>query len=146
MSKAKAQITIATLDCTLSDLLAYTATSARAETVFAQTDPLSIQVKVEFVGSGAIALLPLTPIVQVEFFAKGIGAPQIHLGHVLLETVANQFCYEPTLMLSEGLQSAGLLSEKVYQLSALLRVGHPSYPAFVTGFIEGLLIQTYNQQ
>jgi hypothetical protein len=146
MSTSKSQITIATFDCTLSDLTLFSTASTRAETVFAQTEPLAVRVTVDFLGSGSIALLALAINLQVEFFAKAIGEKNFSMGQVLLETNPKQLSYQPTLVLPEGLASVGFLPEKVHQLSALLRVGNPNYPAMVTGFIEGLLIQTYNQQ
>jgi hypothetical protein len=146
MSETNGQVTIATFDCALTELLAYTATSTRAETVFAHTEALTMRVTVEFLGSGSIALLALKPPIQVEFFAKAIGAKQLSIGHILLDTAPKQFRYEASLIVSQGLGSIGFLPEKVYQLSALLRVGCPNYPAIVTGFIKGRLIQTYNQQ
>lgn len=38
----------------------------------------------------------------------------------------------------------GLMPEEIYQITAVLRVGAIKSPAFMTGYLEGLAIQTYN--
>jgi hypothetical protein len=45
--------------------------------------------------------------------------------------------------LPNGFATTGLISEEIFQICALLRVGAPNYPALIHGVIEGVTIQTY---
>ncbi len=97
----------------------------------------------EFGGPGAIALMPLGLSVRVNFFAKpyGLGS-KLELGYTAVETSAGIFIYGPTLAVAKP-EAVGLLVGEIFQVTALLRVGAPNWPALVTGFIEGLAIQIY---
>jgi hypothetical protein len=128
----------------LRDLVAFSVNGETEETIFLQDELLAVQVAVEFSRSGAIALMPLRLSIQVEFFAKPLGkGGTIALGNATLTTAANQYTYHPTLELPQGLVSLGLVPEKVYKVSALMKVGAADFPAFIYGWIEGLTIQTY---
>jgi hypothetical protein len=139
------QVNIAAIACRFSDLIAFTTNPDLAETIFSEAEPFGLRVAVEFGGGGAIALMPLALPVQVDFFAKPYGRGEaIELGTALLKTTARQFLYHPTLEIANGPGGVGLIAEKVYNVSALLRVGTPEGPSFITGFIENLAVQTYN--
>jgi len=101
-------------------------------------------VQVEFSGSGAIALMPLQLAIQVEFYAKTCKRNEdLELGNIAIATTAKQFLYTPTLELATGLGALAALPDKAYTISALIRIGAKGHPALITGFIEGLFIQTY---
>lgn len=141
----EAHVVVTSVTCRLSDLIAFGKNSGTPETVFSDGEPVMVVVTVEFSGSGAIALMPLKPSIQVDFYAKCFGpGEELELGCVTVEAATKQLVYKPTLVLSRGLGTAGLVSDKIYKISALIRVGSPGYPSLVTGFIEGLVIQTYN--
>jgi len=95
-------------------------------------------------GLYAIALMPVALPIQVNFFADpyGCGA-KIDLGNTIVATSAKIFTYTPTLTVPSPALVA-LMPEEIYQITAVLRVGVPNSPAFITGYIEGLAIQTYN--
>uniref|UniRef100_A0A832M587 Uncharacterized protein n=1 Tax=Oscillatoriales cyanobacterium SpSt-402 TaxID=2282168 RepID=A0A832M587_9CYAN len=140
----KPHISIASFACALSDLVALDKNTGKPETICSLEDPLLLSVKVEFSGSGAIALMPLHLSIQVEFYAKTRKRQDdIELGEVTLETTAKQFLYQPTLVLPTGLAALEVLPDKAYMISALVRIGAKGYPALVTGLIDGLFIQTY---
>jgi hypothetical protein len=139
------QVNVAPITCKLSHLKLFTTDpNADSETILRQDEPFQVQVRVEFGGAGAIALMPLTLPIQLNFFADpyGCGA-KVDLGNIIVETSAKIFTYTPTLaVVAPAL--VGLMPEEIYQITAVLRVGVPNSPAFITGFMEGLAIQTYN--
>ena len=138
------QVHIAPIVCKFFDLTAFTTHPDALETIIQQDEPFGLRVTVEFERSGAIALMPLALPIQVDFCAKPYGtSATIELGHVLIETVAGQFTYHPTLDLPVGPASLGVVPEKIYNISALLRIGAVGGPAFINGFIDDLAIQTY---
>jgi hypothetical protein len=141
---SRTQVSVAPITCTLSDLIAFATNPQEAETIFQQDSSLSFCITVEFGRSGAIALMPLELPLTVEFFARPFGkGEELELGTTSVKTIANQLRYTPTLIMSQGLAVVGCVPEKVYKISALVRVGVANAPAFVNGFIEGLTIQLY---
>lgn len=139
------QVNVAPISCKLCHLNLFTTDpNANSETTLRQDESFQVQVRVEFGGAGAIALMPLCLSIQVNFFAEpyGIGS-KIDLGNTLIETSAKTFIYTPTLDVTTP-YLVGLMPEEIYQITAVLRVGVPNSPAFITGFIEGLAIQTYH--
>jgi hypothetical protein len=135
---------IASLSGVVSDLTAFTTDPSQLETILSQTEPLGFRVTIEFSRSGAIALMPLALPIQVEFLAKAVGSgSKLELGKTSITTAAHQLIYHPTLLLPNGVSSASLLPEEIYEITAVLRVGAPAYPAFITGIIKGLMIQIY---
>lgn len=138
-------VSIAAVHCGLSDLAAVAKTTGQPETIFHIAEPVLISVTIAFSGSGAVALLPLTPMIQVNFFARSIQQRErLELGTVNLPTQSQQFIYSPAIAVSEGLAAIGVVPDQAYHLSALVRVGATGFPALITGVIEGLLIQTYD--
>jgi len=139
---------VAALNCFLSELkVVPTSSSKFSGTIFNQDEPVALAVTAAFGYSGAIALMPLGLEVRVDFFAKPVGrGEELELGCAIEQTVANQFTYTPTLQIDTGLKTLGLVPDKTYRITALLRVGAPYYPAFVTGVLEGLMIQVYDGQ
>jgi hypothetical protein len=134
---------VATLMCTLAHLRV-SITDDNSETILSGDAPVTLSVTVDFGNSGAIALMPLGLQIRADFFAKPIGRGEdLELGNAILQTVANQFTYSPALRIETGLEMAGMVPEKVYRLTALLRVGAPDYPALITGVLEDLIIQIY---
>lgn len=139
------QVSVAPITCQLSNLTVFT-TEADAEysdIIIKQDESFAVSVTVQFVGSGAIALMPLGMSIKVNFLAEpyGIGS-KIELGDTSVKTSAETFIYTPTLAIAKP-TSVGLVRETIYQVIAVLRVGAPDWPAWITGFIEGLAIQTY---
>lgn len=139
------QVNVASITCKLSHLKLFTTDpNADSETILRQDEPFQVQVRVEFGGAGAIALMPFALPIQVNFFADPYGcSTKIDLGNTIIETSAKLFIYTPTLAVIAPVL-IGLLPEEIYQITAVLRVGVPNYPALITGIIEGLAIQTYN--
>lgn len=141
----RTQVNIAPITCKLFQLKLFTTDpNAESETILRQDEPFQVQVKLEFGGAGAIALMPLALPIQVNFFADPYGCGgKIELGNTVIETSARIFSYTPTLAITTP-ALVGLMLEEIYQITAVLRVGVPNSPAFITGLIEGLAIQTYN--
>lgn len=139
------QVNIAPISCNLSNLTVFTTNShiEYPEMILRQDESFSLQVTVEFGGPGAIAIVPLRLPIRVNFFAEpyGIGK-KVELGNTLVETSARILTYTPTLSVAKP-AGVGLVPEEIYQITAILRVGAPDWPALITGFIEGLAIQTY---
>lgn len=139
-------VTIASFSCKLSELTAYAQDADQVETIFELNQPFWLKGQIEFGESGAIALLALQPTLRMEFFAKAVGLPEeLRLGEVMIACHPDQLRYEPVLSLPGGLAKVGGVTETVYKISALVRVGASRYPAMVTGVMEALLIQTYSQ-
>lgn len=139
------QVNVAPITCKLSDITIFTTDpNADSESILRQDEAFQVQVRVEFGGAGAIALMPLALPIQLNFFADpyGCGA-KIDLGNTIMETSAKIFSYTPTLTVPSP-AFVKLMPEEIYQITAVLRVGMPNFPAFITGYIEGLAIQTYN--
>ena len=138
------QIQVAPITCKLSDLSVFTDPDAEyPETIFRQEQSFQVRITVEFGGSGAIALVPLCLPVKVNFFAEpyGLGS-KVELGSTFVKTSARVLTYTPTLVVATP-ATVGLVCEEIYQLTAVLRVGAPDWPALITGVIEGLAIQIY---
>lgn len=136
---------IAPLSCSLSDLKVFSTRSSKlAGTILKQDEPIAFAITTEFGQSGAIALMPLGLEIRVDFYAKPIGrGEELELGCAIAQTMANQFTYTPSLQIESGLKTVGLVADKTYRITALVRVGAPYFPAFVTGILEGLMIQVY---
>lgn len=139
------QVHIAPITCKLSNLTVF-ATDPNTEypdTILRQDESFSLRVSVEFGGPGAIALMPLGLSIEVSFFAEpyGLGS-KVELGSAIIETSAGISSYAPTLKVATP-ADVGLVPEEIYQITGVLRVGAKHWPALVTGFIEGLAIQTY---
>lgn len=139
------QVHVAPISCKLSNLTVFT-TDAHAEypeTILRQDTPFSLRVTVEFAGSGAIAFVPLCLPINVNFFAEPYGVnSKVEIGNASVETQARVLTYSPTLTVAKP-AGVGLVPEEIYQITAVLRVGAPNWPALITGFIEGLVLQTY---
>lgn len=136
---------VAPITCKLSNLTVFTtdADVEYPETILSQDESFSLQVTVEFGGPGAIALVPLGLPIQVNFLAEpyGLGS-KIELGSTSVDTSARVLTYTPTLVVAKP-AAIGLVTEEIYQVRAVLRVGAPNSPALITGLLEGLVIQTY---
>lgn len=105
--------------------------------------PFSLKVTVEFSGSGAIALMPLSPSIQVEFYAKPLSPdPGIALGHVAIKTMPDVFSYPLVLALTSPL-SLGMKPKTIYNIGSVLRVGAPEWPSLIHGFTEELTVEVY---
>ena len=139
------QASIVAFTCRLCDLTVFAQGSDRTtpDTLLKQEQSFSLQALVEFVGSGAIALLCLTPSIQLDFYAKPCGrGDDVDLGSVTVKAVADQFTYTPTLEVNSPV-ALGLMAGTVYRIGALLRVGAPNCPALICGVIEDLIIEIY---
>jgi hypothetical protein len=142
---SESPVNVGPIACQLSNLTVFTANAQTAfsETVLQGYQPFSLKVTVEFSGSGAIALMPLSPAIQVKFFTKPLSPEQgIVLGSVEVMTRPGILSYTPTLNLGPPL-SIGLRTGTIYRIGAVLRVGAPDWPALITGFTEELTIEVY---
>ncbi len=138
-------INVVPIDCRLSNLTVFT-TDANQEfpdTILQSHQPFSLKVTVEFLGPGAIALMPLSPSIQVEFYIKPLtpDAGQI-LGKVEVKASPDILTYSPTLTFAPPV-SIGLRPKTIYSVGAILRVGAPDWPSLINGFIEELTIEVY---
>lgn len=139
------RVSIAVWEGALADLVILSKTTGQPATILAITEPILLSVTVTFTGSGAIALMPLEPAIQVDFGARALpGRDTLELGTVTLPTQPQQFTYTPAIALPNGVAAMGAVPHHAYLLSALVRVGATGYPAFMTGWIEGSLFQTYD--
>jgi len=137
-------VNIVPIACNLVELQSFTSDPAIAETIIQQDQAFGLKVTVAFGESGAIALMPLAMHIRVEFFAKALGSGEtLDLGKATVTTKTGQFVYHPTLKLPKGPAKVGMLTDKLYQITAVLRVGASEGPSFIHGAIEGLALQTY---
>lgn len=139
-------INVVPIACRLSDLTVETVGAGQpsSETILQGDQPFSLKVTVEFSGSGAIALMPLSPSIQVEFYTKPLSpAPGIVLGKVEIKTSPGILIYSPTLTLAPPM-SIGLRPKVIYCIGVVLRVGAPDWPALINGFTEELTIEIYS--
>ncbi len=133
------------LQCTLSELRIGNVQNAASISI-EKNDPIQLSVKVTFSdtadGNLISLLLPLGLTIRVNFSARSYSGPgpEVNLGHAILTTVADVFEYTPTLVISGGAEAAGLDTNAVYQIKAIVRVGHApfSIPTLGRGFINGL--------
>ncbi len=139
------QVNVVPITCNLSNLTVFTTNPdiEYPETILQQDKPFSLRVTVEFGGPGAIAFVPLCLSMKINFFAEPYGvSSKVELGYTIIETSAKVFTYTPTLTIATP-AGVGLVPEEIYQITAILRVGAPNWPALITGYIEGLALQTY---
>ena len=139
------QTSIVPFTCRFYDLTIFAQGSGRTtpDTILKEDQPFSLQASVEFVGSGAIALLCLTPSIQIDFYAKPCGrGDDVDLGAATITAVADQFTYTPTLEIDSPV-SVGLTPKTLYRISALMRVGAPNCPALICGVLEDLIVEIY---
>ena len=133
------------LQCTLSELQMRNIHQAEAAPL-EKADPFQLSLKVTFSdtsdGHLISLLLPLGLAIRVNFSARSYSgpSPELDLGHVTLTTVADVFEYTPTLVIAGGPAAIGLDANAVYQIKAMVRVGHApfSIPTLGRGFINGL--------
>mgnify|MGYP004489407149 CR=1 FL=1 len=139
------QVNIAPITCKLFNLAIFTTDPNVdcSEMILSQDESFSLRVTVEFGGPGAIAMMPLNMTINVMFFAEpyGIGS-KVELGSTSVNTYAGILMYSPTLAIAKP-AAVGLSPEEIYQVIGVLRVGAPDWPALITGFIDGLALQTY---
>ncbi len=137
-------VNIAPFTCTLSELVAFTHAPTVLETILAEDEPFGVRVTVEFSGGGAIALMPLSLPLRIDFFAKPYGSgAAIALGSAGTPTFPKQLTYQIGIDIPQGAASLGLVAEKIYNISALFRVGAPQAPSFMHGAITDLAVQIY---
>ncbi|MGA7934186.1 MAG: hypothetical protein WCA35_11615 [Kovacikia sp.] len=139
------QINVVPIACCLSNLTVFTtdANLVLPNTVLQGNQPFSLKVTVEFSGPGAIALMPLSPSIQVEFYAKPLSPdPGIVLGKVEVKASPDILIYPLTLTLPPP-SSIGLQSKTIYCIGSVLRVGNPDWPSLINGFTEELTIEVY---
>jgi hypothetical protein len=139
------QINVLPIACRLSNLTVFT-TDADAEfpnTVLKDNQPFSLKVMVEFFGPGAIALVPLSPAIQLEFYIKPLG-PDLGmvLGKVEIKTIPDLLVYSATLTVAPP-TSIGLRPKTIYCVGVTLRVGSPDWPSLISGFTEELTLEVY---
>jgi len=139
------QISIVPVACRLSNLTVFTedADLDFPSTILKDNQPFSLKVTVEFLGPGAIALVPLSPSIQLEFYVKPLSPdPGMVLGKVEIKTIPNLLIYSPTLTVAPPI-SIGLRSKTTYCVGATVRVGSPDWPSLINGFTEELTIEVY---
>jgi hypothetical protein len=137
-------VNVASLQCDLSGLVAFTTSADEPETIVRQDKPFNLQVRVEFSGSGAIALMPLAVNIRVDFFAKAMGSGEpIELGSASLTSEKGQYHYTPTLKLVKSAAKLGFVCEKIYTITAVLRAGAAGEASLINGYIDNLAIEVY---
>jgi hypothetical protein len=139
------QINVLPIYCHLSNLIVVLNEDDQGITCAAieQEQAFVLSVSVEFRGPGAIALLPLSPTLTVEFYARAVGPGEdVTLGISTTQAIAQTLTYTPTLEI-ESASSVGLQSGLVYRLGVLLRVGAPTWPGLISGFLEELSLEVY---
>ncbi|MFB8787831.1 MAG: hypothetical protein U7123_03075 [Potamolinea sp.] len=140
------QVNIAPIACELSHLSVFTTdpNTESQNTILREDEAFQVRVTIEFGDSGAIALMPLCLLIEVNFFAEPYGlGPKVELGNALVNTAAGIFSYSPTLAKVTPAE-IGLSCPGFYQVTAFLRVGAANFPALIIGLIEGLTIQIYH--
>lgn len=143
MSDSK--INVVPIICHLSNLTVFTtdANSASPNTVLQGNQPFSLKVTVEFSGPGAIALMPLSPSIQVEFYAKPLSPdPGVALGRAEVRATPDVLIY-PLILKLPPPTSIGLRPRTLYTVGSALRVGSPDWPSLINGFTEELTIEIY---
>jgi hypothetical protein len=139
------KINVVPIACCLSDLTVLTTDVSPTwpNTVLQGSQPFSLRVTVEFSGPGAIALMPLSPAIQVEFYAKPL-SPDLGmtLGKVEVKARADILSY-PLMLTLPPPDSLGLRSNTLYTIGSVLRVGAPDWPSLINGFTEELTIEVY---
>ena len=148
METVKIQISSLSISCQLVGIIVLTKDSEipLADTVVLRGDQsCSLQVSVSFLGSNAIALLALTPTLRTDFYATPLGPGQpVALGSICSACQFHQPTYCPTLAIPH-LGDAGLVVDRVYRLSALIRIGAAEQPALLCGLLESPIVQLYDQ-
>jgi hypothetical protein len=142
---SESYVNIGPIACRLSNLIVSTDNdnSDFSATVLQGNQPFSLQVTVEFSGPGAIALMPLSPAIQVSFYTKPLGPEAgVDLGSLVIHTKPGVFTYTPTLTLGSPF-SIGLKAKMLYRLGAALRVGAPEWPSLITGYTEEVTVELY---
>ncbi|MGJ3246951.1 MAG: hypothetical protein ACFE0I_12860 [Elainellaceae cyanobacterium] len=141
----EAHVSVLPIRCHLSHLCIVTATTDEAVScsAIAQDEGGHFSVTMVFEGAGAIALMPLSPTITVEFYAKPVGlGDDVELGRTTTQAIAGVLTYTPTLSF-ESASKAGLQPGHMYRLGAIVRVGSPDWAALIHGFIENLVIEIY---
>lgn len=140
------RVNIVPITCQLFNLTVFTTDPnvESSEMILSQEESFSLRVTVQFGGPGAIAMMPLNMTINATFFAEpyGLGS-KIELGSTSVNTYAGILTYSPTLAIAKPAE-VGLTPEEIYQITGVLRVGAPNWPALITGFIDGLVLQTYH--
>lgn len=139
------QVHVAPITCKLSQLILFTSDCnlEHSNAILRQDESFQVRITVEFGGGGAIALMPLSIPIQVDFFVEPYGlGDKIELGTTSVQTCGGVLVYTPTLAVASP-AAVGLVPKSIYQVTAVLRVGAPNWPGLVIGFIEGLALQTY---
>ena len=142
---SESYVNIGPISCRLSNLIVSTDNGNPdfSATVLQGNQPFSLQVTVEFSGPGAIALMPLSPAIQVSFYTKPLGPEAgVDLGSLVINTKPGVFTYTPTLTLGSPF-SIGLKAKMLYRLGAALRVGAPEWPSLITGYTEEVTVELY---
>ncbi|GEM_PF-1984515 len=143
MSNSK--INVVPIACHLSNLTVFTTDDnpVLPNTVLQDSQSFSLKVTVEFSGPGAIALMPLAPLIQVEFYAKPLSPdPGMILGNVEVKASPDVLIYPLTLTLPSP-AAIGLRAKTIYCIGSVLRVGDPEWPSLINGFTEELTIEVY---
>ncbi|MBE9066065.1 hypothetical protein IQ260_05305 [Leptolyngbya cf. ectocarpi LEGE 11479] len=134
------------IHCQIYDLTIVTACSEQpsTDTILRHDDPFSVQVSLGFQGNNAIALLALTPIIQVDFYARPLQAGStLDLGVATLETVIDSMSYTAALHL-DAPSKTGLTAAAVYRIGALVRIGALEQPALLCGVLEDFVVQIHS--
>jgi hypothetical protein len=143
---SNSQVNVVPIQCRLSNLIVSPTDGdpTASETILQEDQPFSLKVTVEFLGSGAIALLSLSPSILVEFYTKLLSPEAgVVLGQVGVKTTPGILVYFPTLTLAPPL-AIGLQIKTLYCIGAVLRVGAPNGPSLINGFIEEPIIEIYS--
>jgi hypothetical protein len=110
------------------------------QTIIMGDRPFHVQVTVEWLGSAAIALLMLNPLISADFYIKPVGVGEdIEIGSIAQSTSASQRSYTLALGLESPDQQG--IEPGLYYLYATVRVGADEGPALLWDVIDGVRIE-----
>lgn len=108
--------------------------------------PFAVQITLDFETSNAVALLALSPTIQVDFYVKPLQTGHtIDLGTSTLTTDSQQSLYTLRLEMTSP-SELNLATNKVYRLGALVRIGASEQPALLCGVLEDLMVQIHTRK
>ncbi len=140
---ADAQSNVAPIDFKISNL-SVSSLGPDPDSILKLDEAFELSVDLEFVGSGAAALVAAELPVKVTFYAESIGpGAEVTLGSTTIETKCNQLKYTVTLKVASP-KTVKMDPELLYKIAAIVRVGATYCPALINGFISAVGLQVYS--
>jgi hypothetical protein len=137
------EVTSIPIRCRFGELTVVAAEAEASTPILNAEESFALRTSVEFLDTSAVALLALEPTIHVEFYAKSCGpGDSVFLGETQMVATAEQRTYSPSLSLRSP-ANLGLMTDGVYRLGALLRVGAEDGPALICAVQEDVLVQIH---